>query len=107
MGFVVVSAAYLQPGTLISKDSTHPGQGKTVQRALHRAPFVSTESMQADAGICSDCGETVKHTPHTDPLLLLGSIIPYLDLSSSLFGRGVGEMPGMVWQAWCDRNSHY
>lgn len=65
MVFVVVSAAYLQPGTLMSRDSTHSGQGKPVQRAPRRAPFVSTESVQADAGICSDCGETVNHTPHT------------------------------------------
>lgn len=104
MVFVMASAAHLQPGTLMSQDSTHPAQGKPVQRALHRVPFVSTGSVQADAGICSDCRETVNHTPHTHPLLLLGSLIPYLDLSCSLIWWG-GEMPGMMWQAWCDRTS--
>lgn len=88
MVFVVVSAAYLQPGTLMSQDSTHPVQGRPVQRALQRGPFVSTGSVQADAGICSDCRETVNHTPHTHSLLLLGSFIPYLDLSCSLIWGG-------------------
>lgn len=58
------------------EDSTHPGQGKPVQRALRRAPFVST-----DAAICSDWRESVNQTAHTHPLLLQESLIPYLDLS--------------------------
>lgn len=71
----------------MSKDSTHPGPGKPVERTLCRAPFVSTESMQADAGICR---ETEPHSTHSlcrHPLLLLGSLIPHC--------------LRRTWQAWC------
>lgn len=98
MVFVMVSAAYLQLGTLMSKDRTHIQVRASLSKGLFVGLLLSAQ-MQGSA-VTGGSLSTKQHT--LSP--------PVAGVSHSLFRFVLitffaGGMPGTVWQAWCDTTS--